>query len=232
MNLGNYKIDAAPVNESASKFAEFEDGVYNCLCVGMALEKSSFTDPKGVTTTSQKLKIIFQGEDAQGRVGTLITRAMKYSFYEKSPWYKLMSKLFHETDPVELEKKLNSVDSFKGHYFNVSVVTELSAKNGHTYANVASLARATQGHAVVPPAELPWFVKNENTIELDLLPGYTVAVREHATAPATAPVPPATAPATVTTPVNPINTAPSAGAPASSTTQVLKPAVVDEDLPF
>lgn len=230
MNLGNYKIDAAPVNESASKFAEFEDGVYNCLCVGMALEKSSFTDPKGVTTTSQKLKIIFQGEDAQGRVGTLITRAMKYSFYEKSPWYKLMSKLFHETDPVELEKKLNSVDSFKGHYFNVSVVTELSAKNGHTYANVASLARATQGHAVIPPAELPWFVKNENTIELDLLPGYTIAVREHSPDKAV-PVSPATSPATVTTPVN-INTAPSATAPATATAQVVKPAVVDEDLPF
>lgn len=217
---------------SNSKFADFEDGVYTCLCVGQALENSSFTDPKGITKTSQKVKLIFQGTDAEGRVGTLITRAMKYSFYEKSPWYKLMSKLFHETDSVELEKKLDAVDSFKGHYFNVSVVTEISAKNGHTYANVASLTRATQGHALVPPTELPWFVKNENTIELDLLPGYTVDVREHATAPATAPAvapvspatAPAAAPATVTTPVNPINTA----APA----QVVKPVVVNEDLPF
>lgn len=178
MKIENNGMQKPTVGEEHSKFAEFTDGVYCCLCVASSLENSTYTDGSGKSTVSQKIKLIFQGIDAEGRVGTLITRPMKYSFYTKSPWFKLMSKLFNETDPEKLSAKLDAIPTLNGHYFNVSVVTEISARNGHTYSNVASLSKAPKEHKVVPPVELPWFVKNENTVAFEALPGYTIAEKK------------------------------------------------------
>ena len=163
LTLDAETLAAFESGEATSKFL-LEEGMYDAIVRGYVIKPHVFEgDNHG-----PKVQLIWQLEDAEGNVHTLLGKRWKLCADERSVFRKEISKWFNKTDwptIVDILKKggILVVDG-EGAHFDISkfigkkgklMVNQLTSKKGKTFNDIVSISPASKTAKDVKRDDVP-----------------------------------------------------------------------------